>query len=220
MFQIKRVIKIGFGKHFFSSKFLKLHLPLHQTSSRREFYVCICFDISVGIWSRVSISVGIWTRVDIAVTKYRNIGNRRSGARQGNTGNTSRGKCSNMWWSKEMVFTWGSLQNQFTAFMWMIINLPDRDRKCWEAGYVHLWSLWEWPLCNLTSVRVLRISHCLTIFHFHSKNWSINPTNNIPIQYSIKHFDFRWRFTLMEKNWILFNHLSSSSFKFWYSLIS
>ena len=183
----------------------------------------MCFDISVGIWSRVSISVGIWTRVDIAVTKYRNIGTRRSGASSRKHRKHIKGQMLKYVMKQrgyDMVFTWGSLQNQFTAFMWMIINFPDIDRKCWEACYVHLWSLWVWPLCNLTSVRVLRILHCLTIFHFHSKNWSINPTNNIPIQYSIKHFDFRWRFTLMQKNWILFNHLSSISFKFWYSLIS
>ena len=174
MLWIKGVIKIGFDIIFFkkvlevassSSPNLKLswilcwHVLgylcwyLRNIGDIRDMSPNLALEISnsVGIWSRVSISVGIWTRVDIAVTKYRNIGTRRSGASSGKHRKHIKGQMLKYVMKQRghgMVFTWVSLQNQFTAFMWMIINFPDIDRKYWEASNVHFWSPWVWPLCN------------------------------------------------------------------------
>ena len=198
---------------------MKLHLPLHQISCHREFYL----SWHVFRYLRWYLKQGQYLCWYLNKGRHRchQISKYRHQAFRGLVKETQEAhQGANAQICDEAKRVWHGVHMRITpkpvySFYVDDYQFPDIDRKCWEAGYVHLWSL-----CNLTSVRVLRILHCLTIFHFHSKNWSINPTNNIPIQYSIKHFDFRWRFTLMQKNWILFNHLSSSSFKFWYSLIS
>ena len=173
MLWIKGVIKIGFDIIFFkkvlevassSSPNLKLswilcwHVLgylcwyLRNIGDIRDMSPNLALEISnsVGIWSRVSISVGIWTR---GRHRCHQISKYRHQAFRGLVRETQEAhQGPNAQICDEAKRAWHDVHMSITpkpAFMWMIINFPDIDRKCWEASNVHFWSPWVWPLCNI-----------------------------------------------------------------------